>query len=34
VFAGACTGPKDIEESDMEGVVAAAKVVRYLEGSE
>ncbi len=34
VFAGACTGPKDIEESAMEGVVAAAKVVRYLEGSE
>ena len=32
VFAGACTGPKDIEESAMEGVVAAAKVVRYLEG--
>jgi heterodisulfide reductase subunit A len=34
VFAGACTGPKDIEESAMEGVVAAAKVARYLEGSE
>ena len=32
VFAGACTGPKDIEESAMDGVVAAAKVVRYLEG--
>jgi heterodisulfide reductase subunit A len=32
VFAGACTGPKDIEESSMEGTVAAGKIIRYLEG--
>jgi heterodisulfide reductase subunit A len=32
VFAGACTGPKDIEECSMEGAVAAGKVIRYLEG--
>jgi heterodisulfide reductase subunit A-like polyferredoxin len=33
-FAGACTGPKDIEESSMDGAVAASKIFRYLEGSE
>ncbi|QLH74606.1 MAG: CoB--CoM heterodisulfide reductase iron-sulfur subunit A family protein [Methanomassiliicoccales archaeon] len=32
VFAGTCAGPKDIEESSMEGAVAAAKVKKYLEG--
>lgn len=31
-FAGACAGPKDIEESAMEGTVAAMKATRYLEG--
>jgi len=31
-FAGACTGPKDIEESSMEGAIAASKMFRYLEG--
>lgn len=30
-FAGACTGPKDIEETMMEGEVAAAKAAAYLE---
>lgn len=34
VFAGACTGPKDIEESSMEGTVAAGKIIRYLEGAQ
>ena len=31
-FAGACAGPKDIEESAMDGTVAAMKAARYLEG--
>ncbi|HSV42725.1 MAG TPA: FAD-dependent oxidoreductase [Methanomassiliicoccales archaeon] len=31
-FAGACTGPKDIEESAMEGAATAAKAVRYIGG--
>lgn len=33
-FAGACTGPKDIEEATMDGAVAAAKAFRFLEGKE
>jgi heterodisulfide reductase subunit A2 len=33
-FAGTCTGPKDIEESSMDGAIAASKMFRYLEGIE
>ena len=34
VFAsGCCTGPKDIEESAMEGVAAAGEAASFLEGS-
>jgi heterodisulfide reductase subunit A len=33
-FTGACTGPKDIEEATMDGAVAAAKALRFLEAQE
>jgi heterodisulfide reductase subunit A-like polyferredoxin len=33
-FAGTCTGPKDIEESSMDGAIAASKIFRYLEAAE
>lgn len=32
--AGCCTGPKDIEESVIDGVAASGKVVSFLEGLE
>jgi heterodisulfide reductase subunit A-like polyferredoxin len=32
-FSGACAGPKDIEESAMDGASAALKAARYLEAS-